>query len=130
VLAVVLLTAFVFVESRVHDPLLPLRVVADRVRGGSFLALGISAAALFAVFLFVTYYMRLTKGVSPIETGLAYLRMTAAIMVSATLATTRFLDKVGPRPLLVLALAPGALAMVCSHSYTPPRATPATCCPA
>ena len=111
-LAVVLLTAFVFVESRVHDPLLPLRVVADRVRGGSFLALGISGAALFAVFLFLTYYMQLTKGFSPIETGLAYLPMTAAIMVSATLATTRFLDKVGPRPLLVLGMALGALAMV------------------
>jgi MFS family permease len=56
--------------------------------------------------------MQLTKGFSPIETGLAYLPMTAAIMVSATLATTRFLDKVGPRPLLVLGMTLGALAMV------------------
>src|SRR6185312_1052486 len=39
-LAVVLLTAFVFVESRVAHPLLPLRVVTDRVRGGSYLARG------------------------------------------------------------------------------------------
>ena len=111
-LAVVLLSAFAFVESRVEHPLLPLRVVADRVRGGSFLALGITGIALFAVFLFLTYYLQLTKGFSPIETGLAYLPMTAAIVASATLANNIFLAKVGPRPLLVLGMTLGALAMV------------------
>jgi EmrB/QacA subfamily drug resistance transporter len=110
-LAVVLLTTFVFVESRVKDPLLPLRVVADRVRGGSYLALGISGTALFAVFLFLTYYLQLTKGFSPIETGLAYLPMTVGIVVSATLANNIFLAKVGPRPLLVVGMTLGALAM-------------------
>jgi EmrB/QacA subfamily drug resistance transporter len=110
-LAVVLLTTFVFVESRVRYPLLPLRVVLDRVRGGSFLALGISGTALFAVFLFLTYYLQLTKGFSPIETGLAYLPMTVGIVVSATLANNIFLAKVGPRPLLVIGMVLGALAM-------------------
>jgi EmrB/QacA subfamily drug resistance transporter len=111
-LAVVLLTAFAFVESRVENPLLPLRVVADRVRGGSFLALGITGIALFAVFLFLTYYLQLTKGFSPIETGLAYLPMTVAIVASATLANNILLAKVGPRPLLVAGMTLGALAMV------------------
>src|SRR4051794_7063493 len=111
-LAVVLLSAFVFVESRVDHPLLPLSVIADRVRGGSYLALGISGAALFAVFLFLTYYMQLTKGFSPIETGLAYLPMTVAIIASATLATNNLLPKIDPRPLLVFGMTLGALAMV------------------
>ncbi len=111
-LAVVLLAGFVLVESRVKDPLLPMSVIADRVRGGSYLALGISGAALFAVFLFLTYYMQLTKGFSPIETGLAYLPMTVAIVVSATLATNVLLAKVGPRPLLVVGMTLGALSMV------------------
>src|SRR4051812_27305484 len=111
-LAVVLLSAFVVVESRVKDPLLPLSVVADRVRGGSYLALGISGTALFAVFLFLTYYLQLTKGFSPIQTGLAYLPMTVAIVVSATLANSIFLARIGPRPLLVLGMTLGALAMV------------------
>jgi EmrB/QacA subfamily drug resistance transporter len=111
-LAVVLLVAFVLVESRVDHPLLPLRVVTDRVRGGSFLALGISGIALFAVFLFLTYYLQLTKGFSPIRTGLAYLPMTVAIVASATLATNYLLARVGPRPLLVAGMALGALAMV------------------
>ena len=94
-------------------PLLPLRVVADRARGGSFLALGITGIALFAVFLFLTYYLQLTKGFSPIETGLAFLPMTAAIIDHARRsANIVFLAKVGPRPLLVLGMTLGALAMV------------------
>ena len=111
-LAVVLLGTFAFVESRVEHPLLPLRVVADRVRGGSYLAIGISGTALFAVFLFLTYYLQQTKGFSPIETGVAYLPMTAAIMITATSVNIKFLAKVGPRPLLVLGMTLGALAMV------------------
>src|SRR5215203_2790823 len=110
-LAVALLTTFVFVESRVEHPLLPLRIVADRVRGGSYLAIGISGIALFAVFLFLTYYLQLTKGFSPIQTGLAYLPMTAAITTTATLVNIKLLAKVGPRPLLVLGMTLGAVAM-------------------
>src|SRR6476661_5579292 len=54
---VVLLAVFVWIESRVANPLLPLRVVTDRNRGASFLAIGISGAAMFGVFLFLTYYL-------------------------------------------------------------------------
>jgi EmrB/QacA subfamily drug resistance transporter len=110
--AVVLLIAFVAIESRVQHPLLPLRVIADRTRGGSFLAIGISGIAMFAVFLFLTYYLQQTKGFSPIETGLGFLPMTAAIMTTATSVNIKFLNKVGPRPLLVLGMTLGAVAMI------------------
>jgi EmrB/QacA subfamily drug resistance transporter len=110
--AVVLLGLFAFVESRVANPLLPLRVIADRTRGGSYLAIGISGVAVFAVFLFLTYYLQQTKGFSPIETGLAFLPMTAAIMITATSVNIRFLAKVGPRPLLILGMSLGAIAML------------------
>src|SRR3954469_11984080 len=117
--AVVLLTAFVVIEMRVAHPLLPLRVVADRTRGGSFLAIGISGIAMFAVFLFLTYYLQLTKGFTPIQTGLAFLPMTAAIMITATSVNIRFLNVVGPRPLLVLGMSLGAVAMVWLAQLTP-----------
>ena len=110
--AVVLLGAFVAIESRAAHPLLPLRVVADRTRGGSYLAIGITGIALFAVFLFLTYFLQQTKGFTPIQTGLAFLPMTVAIVVTAALVNIRFLPKVGPRPLLVLGMTLGALAMV------------------
>src|SRR4051794_29534138 len=111
-LAVVLLSAFALVESRASHPLLPLRVVADRTRGGSYLAIGIAGIAMFAVFLFMTYYLQQTKGFTPIQTGLAFLPMTAAIMITATSVNIRFLNVIGPRPLMVLGMSLGALAMV------------------
>ena len=70
---VVLLAAFVVWERRAASPLLPLRVVADRNRGAAFLSIGISGAAIFAVILFLTYYLQQTRGYSPIGTGLAFL---------------------------------------------------------
>jgi hypothetical protein len=118
-LAVVLLVAFVLVERRVAHPLLPLRIVADRTRGGSFLAIGIAGIAMFGVFLFLTYYLQQTKGFTPIQTGLAFLPMTAAIMITATSVNIRFLGIVGPRPLMVLGMSLGALAMVWLAQLTP-----------
>ena len=65
------------------NPLLPLRVVLDRDRGGSLLAMLLSGAGMFAVFLFLTYYLQQTLAFSPIESGLAFLPMTVAIVISA-----------------------------------------------
>jgi MFS family permease len=118
-LAVVLLTSFVFIEARVKDPLLPLRVVSDRTRAGSYLAIGISGIAIFAVFLFLTYFLQQTKGFTPIQSGLAFLPMTAAIVVTAASVNIRFLAKVGPRPLLVLGMLLGAVSLAWLAQITP-----------
>jgi EmrB/QacA subfamily drug resistance transporter len=96
----VLLASFVAIQRRSANALLPLRVVLDRDRGGSFLAMLLSGAGMFAVFLFLTYYLQQTLAFSPIEAGLAFLPMTFAIVVSATSASTKLLPKVGPRPLI------------------------------
>jgi EmrB/QacA subfamily drug resistance transporter len=117
--AVVLLSAFVVIERRVANPLLPLRVIADRVRGGSYAVIGISGVAMFAVFLFLTYYMQQNKGFTPIQTGLAFLPMPATIVVTATSVNIKFLAKVGPKPLLMLGTALGAVAMVWFAQLTP-----------
>ncbi len=108
----VLLTAFVLVERRVAHPLLPLRVVLDRDRGGSYLAMAIAGIGMFGVFLFLTYYLQNTLGFSPVETGLGFLPMMAAVMVTATSATTFLLSRVGARPLITLGMTIAAAAMV------------------
>jgi EmrB/QacA subfamily drug resistance transporter len=96
-----LLVSFVVIESRISHPLLPLHVAVDRDRGGSFLAMFLSGAGMFGVFLFLTYYMQQTLGFSPVKTGLAFLPMTATIVLSATIGSTRLLPRFGPRPLIV-----------------------------
>jgi EmrB/QacA subfamily drug resistance transporter len=107
-----LLAGFVLIQRRSANPLLPLRVVVDRDRGGSFLAMGLAGAALFGVFLFLTYYMQQTLAFSPIQTGLAFLPMTFAIVVSATSASTKLLPRVGPRPLIGVGMLIGSAGML------------------
>jgi EmrB/QacA subfamily drug resistance transporter len=106
---VVSLAAFVALERRVAHPLLPLAVVRDRNRGAAFLAIGITGLAMFAAFLFLTYYLQETLGFSPIQTGLAFLPMVATVMTTATIASTRLLPRVGPRPLVPAGLALAAV---------------------
>ena len=72
VLGAVLLTAFVVAEQRSSHPLLPLRVILDRTRGGAYVAVGITGIAIFGIFLFLTYYMQQVKGYSPLTTGLLW----------------------------------------------------------
>ncbi len=85
-LGVSLLAVFVVVENRVAHPLLPLRVVLDRNRGGSFVAVGLVGAGLFGVFLFLTYYLSTLLGFTPIQTGVSFLPMITGLVISAQLA--------------------------------------------
>jgi EmrB/QacA subfamily drug resistance transporter len=101
---VALLAAFVLVEQRVQHPLLPLRIVLNRFRGGAYLAIGLSAIGVFGIFLFLTYYLQLTLGYSPVKAGLAFLPMVAGIMASSTTSSGVLLPRFGPRPLIPLGL--------------------------
>jgi EmrB/QacA subfamily drug resistance transporter len=96
----IVLIAFVIIEMRVPHPLLPLRVVLDRNRGGSYLSIGIAGAGMFGIFLFLTYYLVSFLGFTPIRTGLAFLPMLASIMLSATTLGALLTPKIGPRPLV------------------------------
>ena len=97
---VFLLGVFVWLERRSTHPLLPLRVISDRNRGTAYLSMLLAGAAMFGVFLFLTYYLQQTRGYSPIETGLAFLPMTAVVMVTAVTATTKLRGRLGPRVLV------------------------------
>ena len=101
VLGAVLLVAFVIVESRVAKPLLPLRVVLDRTRGSAYIAVGLSMIGMFGMLLFFTYQMQIVMHYSPVLTGVAFLPMTGAILVSAGGIASRLIAKVPPRALMV-----------------------------
>lgn len=103
-LAVVLLAAFVVWEQRTENPLLPLRIVRDRNRGGSYLMFLLVGAGLFAMFLFLTYYFQINLGYSPLKSGFAFLPFSAGIIVSAGIVSA-LLPRVGPKPLMIPGLA-------------------------
>ncbi len=94
--AAVLLVAFVLIEQRVKHPLLPLRVVLDRNRGGSFLASLLVGTALLGTFLSLTYYFQGTLHYSALKSGFAFVPFSVGIITGATLAS-RLLPRFGPR---------------------------------
>jgi EmrB/QacA subfamily drug resistance transporter len=108
----VLLLAFVLVERRVRAPLLPLRVVLDRNRGGAYLAVAMCGAGMFGVFLFLTYYLQETLGFSPVQAGAAFLPMTACLVVAAGIAGRRLAPRIGPKPVIALGMLLAAAGMV------------------
>ena len=111
VAGVVLLAAFVLAERRVSHPLLPLRVITDRTRGGAYLSVGLTGIAVFGVFLFLTYYLQLIKGYSPVTSGLAFLPMIACILLASNTSSIVLLPRVGPRALVVTGMLLGGGAM-------------------
>jgi predicted MFS family arabinose efflux permease len=108
--ATVLMGVFGVVELRSKHPLLPLRVVLDRNRGGSFLASLLVGSGLLGTFLFLTYFFQGTLHYSALKTGFAFLPFSGGIIIGAGVAS-RVLPRIGPRALMVagLALAAGGL---------------------
>jgi len=109
---VVVLAGFVLVEQRVSHPLLPLRVVLNRTRGGAYMAVFLSGIAIFGVFLFLTYYMQLIKGDTPFSTGLLFLPLIGCILISSNLSSIVLLPRVGPRGLIAAGMLLGVIGMI------------------
>ncbi|MEF2978975.1 MFS transporter [Subtercola sp. YIM 133946] len=98
---VILLVLFVVVESKVAQPLLPLRVVVNRVRGGAFLMQAIAGSVMIGAMLYLTFHLQIVLGMAPLVAGLATLPLPIAITAVAPVAT-RLLASVGPRPLMIV----------------------------
>lgn len=98
--AVALLVAFVWWETRSRNPMLPMRVVLHRNRGGSYLTFLLVGAGLFAMFLFLTYYFQVNLGYSPLKAGFAFLPFSAGIILTAGVVA-QLLPRVGPRRLMI-----------------------------
>ena len=111
VTAAILLVAFVGIQMRTAHPLLPMRVVLDRNRGGAFLAMFTAAIGMFGVFLFLTYYLQQILGYSALRSGVAFLPMVVALVISSTVVSTGLAGRVSPRILIPAGMVLSALGM-------------------
>jgi len=101
----VTLALFVFREARTAHPLLPLRILADRNRGGAYIVVALVIAGMFGAFLFLTYYLQAVLHYTPLQAGLAFLPLSVASQAGSWLIASRLMPHVAPRALM----APGAL---------------------
>ncbi|HEX6521860.1 MAG TPA: MFS transporter, partial [Streptosporangiaceae bacterium] len=98
--SVVLLVSFVLIEMRSSRPLLPMRVLADRNRSGSYLIMLCIATGLFGFFFFLTLFLQNVLGYSAIRTGVAYLPFAIGVVITSALAAP-LVARIGPRPLIL-----------------------------
>jgi EmrB/QacA subfamily drug resistance transporter len=118
VAAAVLLVIFVIIEKRVANPLMPLRVITERNRGGSYLGSLVVGAGLFSMFLFLGLYLQVILGYTPLKSGFAFLPFTAGIIIFAGIAS-QLLPKFGPKPLMVPGLLAAAVGLLLLTRITP-----------
>jgi EmrB/QacA subfamily drug resistance transporter len=108
---VVLLAIFVLIERKNRNPLLPLRVVLDRNRGGAYLTSMLVGAGLFGSFLFLTIYLQNVLHYTPLKAGFASLPVTVGVLISAA-AASNLLPRTGPKILMVIGPILAAIGMV------------------
>ena len=110
-LSVFLLTAFVLVQTRSSEPLLPLRLFRNRNRVGSYL-MGLSiGAAIFSMFYFLTQFVQEVLGYSPIKAGVAFLPLMVLLGATAQVGG-RLISRTGPKPLLIFGAAWVLIALI------------------
>ncbi|WP_298516223.1 MFS transporter [uncultured Nocardioides sp.] len=93
---VVLLGAFVLIESRVKHPLLPVRVFTNRTRAASFVAMFFAPAAMFAMFFYLSQYIQTVMGYSPLKAGVAFLPFCFGLVAAAGLSSN-LVNRIDPR---------------------------------
>jgi Na+/melibiose symporter-like transporter len=96
-----LIVAFVVVELRTRNPLLPMRLLLDRNRGGAYLTSTLVGAGLIGAFFFLSLYFQQVLGYKPIEAGLASLPTTLGVFIAAG-AASGLVPRFGPKPLMVI----------------------------
>jgi MFS family permease len=100
-IGVLLVAAFVLVELRTRNPLLPMRLILDRNRGGAYLTSTLVGAGLIGAFFFLSLYFQQVLGYTPVQAGFASLPTTLGVLVAAG-AASGLVPRIGPKPLMVL----------------------------
>ncbi|WP_203922075.1 MFS transporter [Rugosimonospora africana] len=104
----VLLIAFIVLQARVSNPLLPLRVLLDRTRGGGYLAILLATGAMLGVFLFTSLYLQQILRYSAVRTGLAFLPLPLVLVVVAAILGPTLARRVPPKVIVPVGMVLGA----------------------
>jgi EmrB/QacA subfamily drug resistance transporter len=116
--AAVLLAGFLVIESRVRQPITPLRLFADASRSGSFAARLLLLAGMFGVFFFLTQFLQKVMGFSPLRAGVAFLPLTAALFGMSRTAP-RLMPRLGAKPLMIIGMLPAIVSLAWLSRVSP-----------
>jgi EmrB/QacA subfamily drug resistance transporter len=115
----VLLAVFVLLQTKVSNPLLPMRILSDRNRAGSFLTIILAVLAMFGTFLFLTYLLQNVDGYSPLKTGVAFLPLLLVNGLTSTQLASRLMPLMRTRLLVIPGLLIAAVGVALLTRLTP-----------
>jgi predicted MFS family arabinose efflux permease len=116
--AAVLLAVFVLNETRVPQPITPLRLFADAGRSGSFLVRLLVVAGMFGMFFFLTQFLQDVLGFRPLLAGVAFLPMTLLVFGVSRLAP-RLIPRFGGQRLMLVGMVPVVIGMAWLSRVSP-----------
>jgi EmrB/QacA subfamily drug resistance transporter len=116
-MSVVLLLAFLLLESRSREPMLDLSLFRNKAFAGVSIVAFTLSAAMFSMFLYITLYLQNSLGYTPFETGLRFLPLTVISFFVAA-AAGRLTHTVAPRILFGIGLSLVGLGLVLMHGVT------------
>ncbi|MEV4511994.1 MFS transporter [Dactylosporangium sp. NPDC049525] len=109
--ALLLLALFVVVETRIKNPLLPMRIVLQRTRGGAYLASTLIGAGFIGAVFFVSLYFQIVLHYTPLQSGLRTLPISVGVLIAAGLSSG-LLPKIGPKPIMATGGVVAAVGMI------------------
>jgi EmrB/QacA subfamily drug resistance transporter len=109
---VALLGAFVAIEMRAEAPIVPLGLLAHRDRAAAYVGRLLLVAGMMGMFFFLTQFLQEVRGLSPLETGAAFLPLTGTLLVASQLSARVFVERFGGRALMTSGMAMSSVAMV------------------
>ena len=112
-IAVALLAVFGVLESRLTNPIMPMRILKLRTLTGSGVVRGFLVIGMFSTFFIGALYFEHVQGYSPIKTGLAFLPQAVAMATMSAGITARLVTRFGNKPVMypAMALAAGGLVL-------------------
>jgi EmrB/QacA subfamily drug resistance transporter len=98
--SLLLLAAFLALEARLENPIMPLRILRLRMLMGSSLVRGLLVTGMFSAFFLGSLYLERVLGYNAIQTGLAFMPLTVSIAALSLGGSARLVDRIGPVPTL------------------------------
>ena len=120
--ALALLAGFLLVESRVRNPIVPLRILRLRSLMGSSVVRGLMVSGLFGCFFFGALYLQRIRGYDAVDTGLAFLPQTVVVAALSLGPTAWLVGRFGAKATLIAGLIPmiaGLVALTTIGEHTP-----------
>ena len=117
-----LLGLFVHHESRVEEPILPLRLLAHATRSAANMARGLLYAGMYGLFFFLSQFLQDVQRFSPLVVGVAFLPMPASVFLSSQLTGRVLLRRLPPRIVMMTGatvVTLGLLLATGTHTSTP-----------